>query len=153
MRSAGGAINLELTDIDRKFDADLDANTITKSPVGPRDTHGVFHGFGCSLGSSSVSRQESVAPTNLGYPSIDDSKPKTTIQIRFPSGTRCVRTFNSGSIARSLIELVALASGVLTEDIILSAGFPPRPIPHSELNSKSLSDIGLCNSAVSVSFK
>ena len=155
VRSSGWALDAQLSDIDRCFNPDIDLNT-PKPVVRELSESSMFRGHGCSLNSSSVSGHVSVDPVNLhnelGHPPLDDSQSKTTIQIRFPSGNRCKRTFNSGAIAISLVELIALASGVPAENIILYAGFPPCPIQHSELRVKTIEDAGLCNSAITVSF-
>ena len=155
VRSAGGEVRVELTDIDRAFNPTIDrilSNPVTKKE--PKDT--AFRGEGLSLGSSSSQPepiQGRIVLEELSYPAVDDTRPVTNIQIRLPSGNRCIRSFNSESTAIVIVEIIASASGASIENINLSAGFPPRSIPHLELSSKSIQDLGLCNSAISVSFR
>jgi len=155
--TSGGALNVELVEVTRNFDPAIDQKVTPQSGGRLSSTAVAFRGEGRSLVASSTPRQLPMeSPTiekDLGVPNLDHTKPKTTIQIRFSSGSRSVRTFNTDSCGVTVLELVASAYGVSPENTTLIAGFPPRPIPHSQLASTSILELGLSNSVVTVSFK
>ncbi len=156
VRDSGGVMNTELIEVDRNFDsvADMAKHVGVETADSPTEENNLFHGIGSVLSSPSTNLEPSRNFTaDLGYPESDMSKPTTSIQIRFPSGTRSVRTFNTDMPGTTVLQLIANSTGLSSNNIGIISGFPPRQIPHSDLASKSISELGLTNSAVSVVFK
>ena len=153
VRDSGGSLNMELVEVDRKFDKNQDMvpGVGTTDPPKPQNT--LFHGSGNMLATPSTNLEPSrEVPADFGYPDSDMSKPTTSIQLRLPSGTRLVRTFNVDKPGSTIIVFLADSLGLCTNNIGIITGFPPRRISHSELSSKTISELGLSNSAVSVVF-
>ena len=154
---AGGALPIDM----EQFEGDYDPNThptgftpyssASQSSAMPTRP-AMFSGEGSTLGGSS-SKTPVVSADCLGTPDIDQALPSTTLQIRLPGGVRTTRKFNESS--NGLILLKLLSEGLQTPgaSIVISAGFPPRPIEHAILQATTLKDLGLCNSTVNVSLK
>jgi len=156
--SSRGEVPMEMNDVGRPFDPNKDVlSPNSKGPDRKSELpHPVtFSGAGTVLGGSSSSAciPQQKTPTALGFPDIHPDKPTTSIQIRMPTGERCVRIFNIDARGIEVAQLISDSINTTVESIVLSAGFPPKPIANIELCSKSVSELGLCGSAINVSFK
>lgn len=90
---------------------------------------------------------------DLGTPQLDPSTNWTSLQIRLPSGQRVVRKFNQSQTGLAILDLLSEAMQVPIAEINISAGFPPRPILLADLKSKTLKDLGICDSALIVTLR
>jgi len=126
-----GQLNVELKRVDQPY---------TKK-IAPREK--LFSGSGQTLASAAPS----AVPTTVtpGAVAVDESKPVTTVQIRWQNGSRLVQRFNEATTVNQLFDFVTSACG--GQAVIISAGFPPAPLQPS---SQNLREANLCNSAVTV---
>jgi UBX domain-containing protein 1 len=150
-----GQVPIQLTDLGRPFDPlgdVLSPRSKTEEARRDRPEAATFSGKGSVLGGSS-STAPSRPSVELGIPHIDTNRPTTSIQLRLPSGTRLVRVFNVDSFGSDIVCLVTSAHQIPDDSVIVSSGFPPRPISQADLNSKSLAELGVCGSSVTISFK
>jgi len=106
-----------------------------------------FPGSGQSLGAS----QPSVAVNTTAGASavhIDRSKPVTSIQIRFPDGSKVTQEFNSSARCSDVVSFVSKSIGSTGgKRIKFVAGFPPKEI--EDLDSTVMA-AGIANSQVTV---
>ena len=106
-----------------------------------------FPGSGQSLGSG----QPQVAVNATAGASavhIDRSKPVTSIQIRFPDGSKVTQEFNSSARCSEVLSFVSKSIGSTGgKRIKLAAGFPPKEI--EDLDSTVMA-AGIANSQVTV---
>lgn len=79
-----------------------------------------------------------------GKPIVDESKPKTTIQIRFHNGERANLTLNLDHRVADLHEYIMMAAPV-EGDYQLVAGFPPKPLNDP---MKTIEEAGLKSASV-----
>ena len=79
-----------------------------------------------------------------GKPVVDESKPTTTIQIRFHNGERASITVNMTHKVSDIHEYVMNAAPVDGEYSLVS-GFPPKPLNDP---SKTIEEAGLKNAAI-----
>jgi UBX domain-containing protein 1 len=113
-----------------------------KGPPAPARVN--FSGEGNTLGGSS----SSAAPTveaGQGSVQVDESKPKTKIQIRFHDGQKKAQEFNQEQTVGDLRRFCEQCVG--GQAMAIKGGFPPKPITD---NSMTLKDAGLCGAAVTV---
>jgi UBX domain-containing protein 1 len=85
-----------------------------------------------------------VNKTAGGLPPLDESKPKTTIQLRFHNGERASITVNLDQRVSVIHEYVMQAAPV-DGDYQLVAGFPPKPIADP---TKTIEQAGLKSAAI-----
>jgi UBX domain-containing protein 1 len=110
----------------------------------------LFRGEGSILGGSQSSQSATISEGDIPVPTIPDGSTRTTLQIRLPGGSRVTRSFCDNSSASFLLDVLAAGLNVPAESLTISSGFPPRPISIPQM-SRSLKELGLCNSAVVVS--
>ena len=79
-----------------------------------------------------------------GKPIVDESQPKTSIQVRFHNGERATVTMNLTHTVGDLHAYVMCAAPVDGEYQLIS-GFPPKPLLDP---SKTIEQAGLKNSAI-----
>eukprot|EP00386_Alphamonas_edax_P007014 GDKI01022979.1.p1 GENE.GDKI01022979.1~~GDKI01022979.1.p1 ORF type:complete len:248 (+),score=85.93 GDKI01022979.1:125-868(+) len=106
----------------------------------------MFAGQGMSLGGSSSAAAAAQVNTNAGSVSVDESKPVTTLQIRFHNGQRKAERFNEDATVghlRAYLQQCAPAPG---GSFKILAGFPPKEVTASD--STTLKDAGLLREAV-----
>jgi UBX domain-containing protein 1 len=110
-----------------------------------------FSGVGQSLGDSSSSTTTNNAgiistdnDTNT-LPTVDESKPQTTIQIRLINGKKLIVKCNLDDTIQTLVLHIAASADAGNEDYVLSSGYPPRVL--DDLN-KTIEECGLKNAQV-----
>ena len=79
-----------------------------------------------------------------GKPVVDESAPKTQIQIRFHNGERASLTLNMTHTVADIHNFVMSAAPVEGEYQLVS-GFPPKPLTDT---SKTVEQAGLKNAAI-----
>jgi UBX domain-containing protein 1 len=79
-----------------------------------------------------------------GLPPVDESKPKTTIQIRFHNGTKASITINLDRRVADIHDYVMNAAPVEGEYQLI-AGFPPKALTDP---SKTIEEAGLKSAAI-----
>jgi len=112
-----------------------------------------FTGEGQSLGGSTVVAANGgiITPTATGTaidelpPSVDESSPKTTIQVRLLFGKRLRIVFNKSSKIRVLVQHTNASGDAGEEPYVLSAGFPPKTLEDLE---QTVDESGLAGSQV-----
>lgn len=94
-----------------------------------------------------VSEGATAGPVAVGQGtvSVDESKPTTTLQIRFGDGSRKSEKFNVDATIQQLYDYVAQCTG--TQTFTLAGGFPPKPLSDKTL---TLKDAGLLQAQVMV---
>lgn len=108
-----------------------------------------FSGQGYTLGSTSSSMDVSSAPaaptqsSNVDPVVVDDSKPKTTLQIRLKDGSRIRKEFNHSHTVGDVIAAVTSASA--TDNFVLMTTFPNRQLTDTK---QTLAEANLLNSMV-----
>jgi len=105
--------------------------------IGPRTT----------AQAASVSEGAVTGPvaSGTGEVSVDDSKPTTTIQIRYGDGTRKAQKFNESHSVGDLYNFVSQVTG--STDFTINGGFPPKPLTDK---SATIKDAGLLQAQVMV---
>lgn len=83
--------------------------------------------------------------TGEGDVKIDETKPTTTLQIRYGDGTRKAQKFNQDSTVGDVYSFVAQVTG--STAFSLAGGFPPKPL---EDKSITLKDAGLLQAQLMV---
>jgi UBX domain-containing protein 1 len=104
-----------------------------------------FSGEGNTLGGSSSSAAAPTVEAGQGSVQVDESKPKTKIQIRFHDGQKKAQEFNQEQTVGDLRRFCEQCVG--GQAMAIKGGFPPKPITD---NSMTLKDAGLCGAAVTV---
>mmetsp|Transcript_25051 Transcript_25051/g.38291 ORF Transcript_25051/g.38291 Transcript_25051/m.38291 type:complete len:291 (+) Transcript_25051:152-1024(+) len=112
-----------------------------------------FTGEGQSLGGSTVVAANGgiITPTATGTaiaelpPSVDESSPKTTIQVRLLCGKRLRIVINKSSKIRVLVQHINASGDAGEEPYVLSAGFPPKTLEDLE---QTVDESGLAGSQV-----
>jgi len=112
-----------------------------KEPAAP--AYVKFSGEGNTLGGSSSST--AAVEADKASMTVDVSKAKTKIQIRFHDGTRKAQEFNEDHTVGDLRAFCAQCVG--GQAMTIMGGFPPKPITDDGL---TLKDAGLLNAAVTV---
>ena len=156
----GGALPIEMAQFEGDYDPKAQPTGFTahhsSSPSGlAPNKPSLFAGLGASLGGTSASSPAAAGVSSdiVGMADVDLGQPLTTLQIRLPGGTKVARKFNETTSGSVLLKLLSDALHCPQSSVVVSEGFPPRAIEHSDLGNKSLKDLGLCNSAVHVSLK
>jgi len=98
-------------------------------------------------GSANLADGSTAGPTATGTAevSVDESKPTTSIMIRFGDGRRVTQTFNEDGLVQELWDYVVGCTG--TEEFKLIEGFPPKPIID---RTKTFKEAGLLKAQVVV---
>lgn len=108
-----------------------------------------FAGEGQSLGGEStlVNSNGVITPSASmsSPPPLDDSSPKTIVQVRLLCGKRLRIEINKSSKILVLVQHMNESGQAGTEDYILSSGFPPKTLDDLE---KSIEECGLAGSQV-----
>jgi len=107
--------------------------------VVPKST--MFTGTGQTL-SAGASAATAAKPPAVA---VDETKPVTTIQVRWPTGARLAQRFNENATVAELFEF--LREACQGQAVSVSAGFPPAQLQPSAL---TISAAGLSNSAITV---
>jgi len=96
---------------------------------------------------ASVSEGATAGPvaSGSGEVTVDESKPVTTIQIRYGDGTRKAQKFNEDHTVADLYIFVSQVTGSTAFN--LAGGFPPKPLTDKSL---TLKDAGLLQSQIMV---
>ncbi|TNV87027.1 hypothetical protein FGO68_gene1593 [Halteria grandinella] len=109
----------------------------------PPPKYVAYSGAGVSMGG--VQGQGlSVDKSAGGLPPIDESKPKTTIQIRFHNGEKASITINTDRRVSDIHEYIMNAAPV-DGDYQLVFGFPPKPLSDP---SKTIEEAGLKSASI-----
>jgi UBX domain-containing protein 1 len=109
----------------------------------PPPKYVAYSGAGASIGG--VQGQGlSVDKSAGGLPPIDESKPKTTIQIRFHNGEKASFTINLDRTVSDIHNYLMIAAPVDGE-YQLVVGFPPKPLSDP---SKTIEAAGLKNASI-----
>jgi len=108
----------------------------------------LFVGSGNTLGGSSGSSATAVSIAE-GSVSVDASKPKTKIQIRFHNGERKAQEFNEDHTVGDLKAFCAQCVGGQAMTVMgpPCPPYPPKPLTN---DAETLKAAGLCGSAVNV---
>lgn len=113
-----------------------------KEPPPPAYT--AFSGAGNSLGgSSSAAAAAAPVQADAGSVAVDDSKPKTKIQIRFHDGSRKAQEFNEDHTVGELRRFVQQCVG--GQAMTIMGGFPPKPLTD---DSATIKAAGLMGAAI-----
>merc|ERR1712217_598922 len=92
----------------------------------PKPSYTAFSGEGNSLGGSSSSAAAVAVNSGFASVSVDASKPKGKIRIKFHNGENKTQEFNEDQTVGDLRNFVqACVSG---QPMVLMGGFPPNPI-------------------------
>ena len=128
--SATGELSVELKRVEEPYSV----------AVAPKEK--LFSGSAQTLSSGSTPG----ASTQVNPPTvqISDSRPVTTVQIRWPTGGRLAQRFNEDFTISQLFDFVQEACG---QPVSISAGFPPAQLQRSD---ETLLKGNLCNSAITV---
>ena len=103
----------------------------------------LFQGAGNTLSSTPSTAQN--GPSSIPSVSVDESRPVTTIQIRYPNGQRVAQRFNEDTTVNDFICFASNALGGGTVQVL--SGFPPTVLASSSL---TLKEAALCNAAVTI---
>mmetsp|Transcript_72407 Transcript_72407/g.151108 ORF Transcript_72407/g.151108 Transcript_72407/m.151108 type:complete len:240 (+) Transcript_72407:100-819(+) len=109
----------------------------------PAPAYVKFSGEGNSLGGSSSAAAAAPVQADAGSISIDDSKPKTKIQIRFHDGSRKAQEFNEDHTVGDLRSFVQQCVG--GQAMTIMGGFPPKPLTD---DSATIKAAGLMGAAI-----
>lgn len=114
-----------------------------KEPPPPAYTK--FSGEGNSLSSGGASSAAAAGPvqSDKGVVTVDDSKPKTKVQIRFHDGSRKAQDFNEDHTVGELRSFCQQCVG--GQAMTIMGGFPPKPLTD---DAATLKDAGLLGAAV-----
>ena len=138
-----GSADRDIAINDKRGDDYKEAGSTAKKP---RTTDWESMGAGNSLGASSSSAGAAVA---VSAPSsvvaVDESKPKTKIQIRFHDGQKKAQEFNQDSTVGDLRSYCSQCIG--GNAVTVMGGFPPKPLTNDSITLKAAD---LLNSAVTV---
>ena len=151
--SSSQDIAIELIQIDALFDASQFTQSSSQSLAATsKKSDGLYSGQGVSLSAESVPVRD-VSVDSIAHPVVVDGA-TSVIQIRLPGGMKAVRKFNDQMRGEVLMQLVAaLYPETGPSSIVLSSGFPPKPISEHDLLNKTLKELGVCNSVVNVSIQ
>lgn len=129
--STTGELSVELKRVEEPFTA--------PAPVKEK----LFSGSGQTLSTSSTA-----APTTVANPpavTVDETRPITTVQIRWPSGGRLAQRLNDDYTVSQLFDFVQEACSA--QAVAITAGFPPVQLQRS---AQTLKEANLCNSAITI---
>ena len=105
----------------------------------------LFQGSGNTLGGGAGRQEAKPTIVPASGQAVDDSKPITIIQFRFPDGRRVTQNFNEDAAVATVFGFVSDCAQ--QQAIELVTGFPPIKI---EPTARSIKDAGLCGAAVTV---
>mmetsp|Transcript_26701 Transcript_26701/g.48976 ORF Transcript_26701/g.48976 Transcript_26701/m.48976 type:complete len:242 (+) Transcript_26701:92-817(+) len=114
----------------------------------PAPAYVKFSGEGNTLGGGSSSSAAAAVEADKGTVSVDDSKPKTKLQIRFFNGERKAQEFNQDHTVGDLRAFCMQC--VNGQSIAIMEGFPPKELTD---DTKTLKDAGLCSAQVTIKLK
>jgi len=103
-------------------------------------TYTKFSGEGNSLGGSSSAAAAAPVQADAGTVAVDDSKPKTKIQIRFHDGSKKAQEFNEDHTVADLRNFVQQCVG--GEAMTIMGGFPPKPLTDDAATIKAAGLMG-----------
>eukprot|EP00931_Biecheleriopsis_adriatica_P086633 TRINITY_DN61256_c0_g1_i1.p1 TRINITY_DN61256_c0_g1~~TRINITY_DN61256_c0_g1_i1.p1 ORF type:complete len:240 (+),score=46.82 TRINITY_DN61256_c0_g1_i1:27-746(+) len=109
----------------------------------PKATDWASLGAGNSLGGASSSAAAVAVSAESGTVAVDESKPKTKIQIRFHDGQRKAQEFNQDQTVGDLRAFCSQCLGGVS--VTVMGGFPPKPLTD---DGKTLKDADLLGAAV-----
>eukprot|EP00403_Amphidinium_massartii_P010341 CAMPEP_0178419766 /NCGR_PEP_ID=MMETSP0689_2-20121128/25780_1 /TAXON_ID=160604 /ORGANISM="Amphidinium massartii, Strain CS-259" /LENGTH=240 /DNA_ID=CAMNT_0020041215 /DNA_START=135 /DNA_END=853 /DNA_ORIENTATION=- len=113
------------------------------APAAPAYT--AFSGEGNTLGGGSSSSASAAVEADKGSIAVDDSKPKTKLQIRFHNGERKAQEFNQDHTVGDLRAFcMQCVSG---QSVAIMGGFPPKELVD---DAATLKDAGLCGAQVTI---
>ena len=110
----------------------------------PPPKYVAFSGGGASLGGTTGVGGSVNKDAAGGKPTVDESKPKTNLQIRFHNGERATLTLNMTHTVGDIHAFVMAAAPVEGEYSLVT-GFPPKPLSNP---GATLESIGLKNAAI-----
>lgn len=110
----------------------------------PPPKYVAFSGGGASLGGTAGVGGTVNKDAADGKPAVDESKPKTNLQIRFHNGERATLTLNMTHTVGDIHAYVMSAAPVEGEYSLVT-GFPPKPLSDP---GATLESIGLKNAAI-----
>jgi len=121
-------------------------------PVSVHDKRGEEYKEPTAVGVATAGRAPPAAPAKIDNPvsggdatvTVDDSKPKTKIQIRFQDGSKKAQEFNEEQTVGDLRNFCKQVTG---QAMTIKGGFPPKPLTD---DSQTLKAAGLCGAAVTV---
>ena len=133
-----------------ELSAEAEGGNVVVGLVDKRDSDYVeefrsFSGQGTSLGSAAATTTTTGGtfdPSALPEtpPTLDESAPTTSIQVRLANGQRRVIRINLSATVADLATHLRSEAG--TESFRLVAGFPPKPLQRCGCNSRSLGTQG-----------
>ena len=151
--SVTSALNVELKQFEAEFD---ESHPITSSSLlsetRPTTTTKPFAGQSQTLGDSAITARGNV-PAAIGdtFPALQLASgcSSVAIQFRLPNGSRITRSFDSRSPGSMLASYIS--SGLIVDPglVLLSTGFPPKPLSDDEL-MLSLEDLKLAGASIQV---
>ena len=161
--SAGGDLPVEMAQFEGEYDpANPPTGFAPHSSVGPQGPVTpkpvLFGGHGAALGGLPASAGSSTATAPISSdaiptPQLSGTSPTTVLQLRLPGGARVARTFDQDASGASILTLLSTGLDVPEGSIVISSGFPPKPMDVVELGKRSIFQLGLCNSAINVSVR
>ncbi|RKP08563.1 ubiquitin-related domain-containing protein [Thamnocephalis sphaerospora] len=137
--------------VERRLDQDYVPSAPAPASMKP------FAGAGQRLGSpvttSSAASASSAQPATAAAssaaapagPTVDESQPVTTLQIRLADGSRQVARFNHDHTVGQLRQFVIAASSTASRPFVLQTTFPPRELKD---DAQTLKEAGLLNSVI-----
>merc|ERR1712113_1083133 len=90
-------------------------------------------------GGSSASASVAVS-ADAGTITVDDSKPKTKLQIRFHDGQKKAQEFNQDHTVGALRSFCSQCLG--GQPVTIMGGFPPKPLTDDSLTLKAADLLG-----------
>lgn len=114
-----------------------------KEPPAPAYVKFSGEGNTLSSGSSAPAASVAVVQGDAGSISVDASKPKTRVQIRFHDGQRKAQEFNEDHTVGDLRAFCAQCAGGTAMTVM--GGFPPKPLTE---DTQTLKEAGLLGAAV-----
>jgi UBX domain-containing protein 1 len=150
-----GELELELHQFEHDFDPSQQTVGETRSDLKPgaKPAFTAFRGKPSTIGNRTIQPESLSAVAELPNPIVPQGACSTSLQLRLPNGQRVLRSFDESSLGNVLVDLIAPSLGVEPASVVISAGFPPRPIEYSDLRRCSIKDLGLSGSTVTISLK
>mmetsp|Transcript_96838 Transcript_96838/g.172322 ORF Transcript_96838/g.172322 Transcript_96838/m.172322 type:complete len:209 (+) Transcript_96838:44-670(+) len=139
-----GRVPAELGSADRDIAINDKRGEDYKEPGGginkkPQTTDWASLGAGNSLGGSSSAAAVTVS-ADSGSVAVDDSKPKTKIQIRFHDGQKKAQEFNHEHTVGDLRNFCSQCLG--GSAVTVMGGFPPKPLTDDSQTLKAADLLG-----------
>eukprot|EP01094_Clydonella_sp_ATCC50884_P005203 TRINITY_DN1416_c0_g1_i2.p1 TRINITY_DN1416_c0_g1~~TRINITY_DN1416_c0_g1_i2.p1 ORF type:complete len:242 (-),score=60.93 TRINITY_DN1416_c0_g1_i2:220-945(-) len=135
---------------------DVDVNLVDKKQEKykkPKIPFKAFKGGGNRLGSDGPTYQEVQAPASTSStsaasapkPTVDESRPTTSIQLRLADGTRLVAKFNLDSLVGDVYAFVQAARPMQGDSFELRTAFPPQPLTNM---GETVQEAGIAGAAL-----